>query len=183
MFSALATIGVVTTVAAFGQLGPEGPWTTARVFWIGEFVALEVLGPRFGAVLLRLLGRSDVWAQAHAVLRSERLRGAFGYKLVLNVVLVIAVMLIADRSQTYESAFLIFFVLIPQLWLTYTESPMATTVSLVVVSFLVVVLLWLLALGQLVYVYQLPIAIIATTAYFGLAFPCWKPAIASCTSA
>jgi len=113
------------------------------VFWIGDFVALVVLGPLFGAVLLRLLRHSELWAQAHAVLRGGRLRGAFGYKLVFNVVLVIAVMLIADQVQTYESAFLIFFVLIPQLWLTYTESPMATTVSLAAVSFLVVVLLWL----------------------------------------
>lgn len=169
--SALATIGVVTTLAAFDQLGPEGALKTALVFWIGDFVALVVLGPLFGAVLLRLLRGNDVWPQAHAVLHSERLRSAFGYKLLFNVVLVIAVMLIADRMQSYESAFLIFFVLIPQLWLTYTESPMATTVSLAVVSFLVVVLLWLLELGQFVYVYQLAIAIIATTAYFGLAIP------------
>ncbi|GHC03998.1 hypothetical protein GCM10010080_17890 [Thermomonas carbonis] len=169
--SALATIGVVTTLAAFDQLGPEGPWTTALVFWIGDFAALVVLGPLFAAVLLRLLRHNELWAQAHAVLRGGRLRDAFGYKLLFNVVLVIAVMLIADRVPSYESAFLIFFVLIPQLWLTYTESPMATTVSLAVVSFLVVVLLWLLELTQFVYVYQLAIAIIATTAYFGLAIP------------
>ena len=169
--SALATIAVVTTLAAFGQLGPEGPWNTALVFWIGDFVALVVLGPLFGAVLLRLLRHSDLWAQAHAALHRERLRRAFGYKLVFNVVLVIAVMLVADYAQRYESAFLIFFALIPQLWLTYTESPMATTVSLAVISFLVVALLWLLELTQFVYVYQLAIAIIATTAYFGLAIP------------
>lgn len=169
--SALATVGVITTLAAFDLLGPEGPVATALVFWIGDFVALVVLGPLFGAVLLRMLGRSDLWADAHAFLHRERLRSAFGYKLLFTVVLVVLVMLVADRGQSYESAFLIFFVLIPQLWLTYTESPMATTVSLAVVSFLVVLLLWLLKLGQFVYVYQLAIAIIATTAYFGLAIP------------
>ncbi|MBB5207882.1 sensor domain-containing diguanylate cyclase [Chiayiivirga flava] len=169
--SALATIGAIATLAAFDQLGPEGPVATALVFWIGDFVALVVLGPLFGAVLLRLLRRSDLWADAHAFLHRERLRSPFGYKLLFNVVLVILVMLVADRGQSYESAFLIFFVLIPQLWLTYTESPMATTVSLAVISFLVVVLLWLLELGQFVYIYQLAIAIIATTAYFGLAIP------------
>ena len=122
-------------------------------------------------MLLRLLRRSELWAEAHAFLHRERLPSVVGYKLIFNVVLVILVMLIADRVQSYESAFLIFFVLIPQLWLTYTESPLATTVSLAVTSFLVVVLLWLLDLGQFVYVYQLAIAIIATTAYFGLAIP------------
>lgn len=169
--SALATVGVISTLYAFDQLGPEGPVATALVFWIGDFVALVVLGPLFGAVLLRLLRRSDLWVDAHAFLHRERLRGAFGYKLVFNVVLVILVMLVANRGQSYESAFLIFFVLIPQLWLTYTESPMATTVSLAVISFLVVLLLWLLDLGKFVYIYQLAIAIIATTAYFGLAIP------------
>ena len=169
--SALATVGVITTLAAFDQLGPEGPVATALVFWIGDFVALVVLGPLFGAVLLRLLRHSEQWAEAHGFLHRERLVGAFGYKLLFNLVLVVVVMLIADRGQSYESAFLIFFVLIPQLWLTYTESPMATTVSLAAISFLVVLLLWLLELGQFVYIYQLAIAIIATTAYFGLAIP------------
>lgn len=169
--SALATIGVISTLVAFDQLGPEGLAATALVFWIGDFVALVVLGPLFAAVLLRLLRRSEPWAEAHALLHRERLPSVVGYKLIFNVVLVILVMLIADRVQNYESAFLIFFVLIPQLWLTYTESPMATTVSLAVTSFMVVVLLWLLDLGQFVYVYQLAIAIIATTAYFGLAIP------------
>ena len=169
--SALATIGVITTLAAFDMLGPEGPCVTARIFWIGDFVAVVVLAPLFAAVLLRLLRRSDRWAEAHAFLHRERLFSALGYKLLLNVALVAVVMLITDRSQSYESAFLVFFVLIPQLWLTYTESPIATTVSLAVTSFVVVVLLWLLDLGQFVYVFQLAIAIIATTAYFGLAIP------------
>ena len=169
--SALATVGVITTLAAFDQLGPEGPVATALVFWIGDFVALVVLGPLFAAVLLRLLGRSDLWPEAHAFLHRERLRSAFGYKLVFNIVLVILIMLITDRAQTYESAFLIFFVLIPQLWLTYTETPIATTVSLAVISFLMILLYWLLDLAQFVYVYQIAIAIIATTAYFGLAIP------------
>jgi integral membrane sensor domain MASE1 len=169
--SALATVGVVATLYAFDMLGPEGPTATALVFWIGDFVALVVLAPLFAAVLLRLLGRSELWPEAHAFLHRERLPGAFSYKLVFNVLLVILIMLITNRAQTYESAFLIFFVLIPQLWLTYTESPMATTVSLAVVSFVVVLLFWWLELDQFVYVYQLAIAIIATTAYFGLAIP------------
>ncbi len=169
--SALVTVGVIATLVAFDQLGPEGPVATALVFWIGDFVALVVLGPLFGAVLLRLLRRSELWAEAHAFLHRERLRSTFGYKLLFNIALVILVMLIAHRGQSYESAFLIFFVLIPQLWLTYTESPMATTVSLAAISFVVVLLFWLLELGQFVYIYQLAIAIIATTAYFGLAIP------------
>jgi diguanylate cyclase (GGDEF)-like protein len=169
--SALATVGVVATLAAFDMLGPEGPAATALVFWIGDFVALVVLAPLFAAVLLRLLGRSELWPEAHAFLHRQRLLGAFSYKLVFNVALVILIMLITNRAQTYESAFLIFFVLIPQLWLTYTESPMATTVSLAAISFVVVLLFWLLELDQFVYVYQLAIAIIATTAYFGLAIP------------
>jgi diguanylate cyclase (GGDEF)-like protein len=152
-------------------LGPEGPWTTALVFWIGDFVALVVLAPLFGAVLLRLLRRNGVWAEAHAFLHRELVSSAFSYKLVFIALLELAVMLIANHSQSCESAFLIFFVLIPQMWLTYTESPIATTVSLAVISFQAILLFWLLDLGQFVYVYQLAIAIIATTAYSGLAIP------------
>lgn len=169
--SALATVGVVAAVQAFGMLGPEGLIATALAFWIGDFVAVVVLGPLFAALLLRAVQRTGLWNDAQDFFSRDRLRGSLGFKLAVTALLLLLVMGVTNRIQSYEAAFLVFFVLIPQLWLTYTESPMATAISLAVVSFLIIVLLGLLQLGQFVFVYQLAIAIIATTAYFGLAIP------------
>ena len=169
--SVLATAGVVAALQLFGLLGPEGLLTTSLAFWTGDFVALVVLAPLFAALLLRMVRQSEIWIEPQLYLRQERLSGSFGFKLTLIGLLLLAAMLIANRLQTYEAAFLVFFILIPQLWLTYTESPVATAISLAVVSFLIIVLLGPLQLGRFAFVYQLAIAIIATTAYFGLAIP------------
>lgn len=169
--SAMATTGVIAALMAFGLLGPDNLIATALAFWIGDFVALLVLGPLFAALLLRLVGRSEFWLDSHRFLHQERLRAAVAFKLVLVGLLLVLAMVVASRLQTHETAFLVFLVLIPQLWLTYTESPLATAISLGLVSFLIIVLLGPLQLGQFAFVYQLAIAIIATTAYFSLAIP------------
>jgi diguanylate cyclase (GGDEF)-like protein len=80
-------------------------------------------------------------------------------------------MVTAAELQTVESTFLIFFLLIPQMWLTHSESPLRTAISLAIMSLLIIILLGLLGLAEFVFVYQFAIAIIATTAYFGLSIP------------
>lgn len=169
--SALATIGVVAALMAFELLGPDEPIATALAFWIGDFVSVVVLGPLFAALLLRAVKRTELWNDARDFFSRDRLRGSLGFKLGVTVLSLLLAMGIADRIQSHEAAFLVFFVLIPQLWLTYTESPLATAISLALISFLIIVLLGVLQLEQFVFVYQLAIAIIATTAYFGLAIP------------
>lgn len=169
--SAIATIGVLATLHVFAMLMTDDLIRSALAFWIGDFVALVVLGPLFAAMLLRLVRHSEIWIEPHDYLRSERLRDVFGFKLALVSLVLLLSMWSVHRIQSYESAFLVFFVLIPQLWLTYTESPLATAISLAVISFLVILLLGPLQLDHFAFVYQLAIAIIATTAYFGLAIP------------
>jgi len=169
--SMATTAGVITSLVVFGLLDAEAVTDTWLAFWIGDFVALVVLGPLFGALLIKLVRSPAFWIEPLDAVRRDSLTGSFGVKLLVSALVTTVAMWSAAELQTVESAFLIFFLLIPQMWLTHSESPLRTAVSLAAISFLIIVWLGVLGLAEFVFVYQFAIAIVATTAYFGLAIP------------
>ncbi|AKS41753.1 GGDEF domain-containing protein [Wenzhouxiangella marina] len=169
--SMATTIGVITSLVLFGLLSADAVVDTWLAFWIGDFVALVVLGPLFGALLIKLVRQPAFWIEPLDTVRQDGLTGSFAVKLLVACLVTGAAMAAAAMLGTKESAFLIFFLLIPQMWLTHSESPLRTAASLGTISFLIVVLLAVLSLADFVFVYQFAIAIVATTAYFGLAIP------------
>ncbi len=169
--SMATTAGVITSLVVFNLLDAEAIAGTWLAFWIGDFVALIVLGPLCGVLLIKLVRSPAFWIEPLDGVRKDSLTGSFAFKLIVGMAVAAAAMLAAQRFGTVESAFLIFFLLIPQMWLTHSESPLRTAVSLAAVSFLIVILLGALGLAEFVFVYQFAIAVIATTAYFGLALP------------
>lgn len=169
--SMATTVGVITSLVVFDLLEARAIAETWLAFWIGDFVALVVLGPLFGALLIKLVRSPVFWIEPLDGVRQDRLTGSFGVKLVVNALVASAAMFATAALGTVESAFLIFFLLIPQMWLTHSESPLRTAVSLGAVSFLIIVWLGVLGLAEFVFMYQFAIAIVATTAYFGLAIP------------
>ncbi|MEE4296185.1 MAG: diguanylate cyclase [Wenzhouxiangella sp.] len=169
--SMATTIGVIGSLAGFDLLQSDEIKQSLMAFWVGDFVGLVVLGPLFAAVLIKLVRSPAFWIQPLDTLRHDSLTGSFGLKLSISLVLVSAAMLTAAAFGTVESAFLIFFLLIPQMWLTHSESPLRTALSLGAVSFLIVIWLGVLNLAEFVFIYQFAIAIVATTAYFGLSIP------------
>jgi diguanylate cyclase (GGDEF)-like protein len=169
--SMATTLGVISSLVVFGLLEAQAVAQTWLAFWIGDFVALLVLGPLFGALLIKLVRSPAFWIEPLDIVREDDLRGAFGLKLFVSAVVVSAAMFAAAAIGTVESAFLIFFLLIPQMWLTHSESPLRTAVSLGAVSFLIIVWVGVLGLAEFTFVYQFAIAIVASTAYFGLAIP------------
>lgn len=169
--SMATTFGVISSLVIFGLLEARAVAETWLAFWIGDFVALVVLGPLFGALLIRLVRSPVFWIEPLDILRKDDLTGSFGLKLFVCLLVASAAMFAAAAIGTVESAFLIFFLLIPQMWLTHSESPLRTAVNLGSVSFLIIIWLGVLGLAEFVFVYQFAIAIVATTAYFGLAIP------------
>ena len=167
----VTTFGVIASLVIFGMMDTRAVAETWLAFWIGDFVALVVLGPLFGGLLIKLVRSPVFWIEPLDSVRQDGLTGSFALKLLICVSVVTGAMVAAAAIGTVESAFLIFFLLIPQLWLTHSESPLRTAVSLAVVSFLMIILVDALELAEFVFVYQFAIAIVATTAYFGLAIP------------
>jgi diguanylate cyclase (GGDEF)-like protein len=169
--SMAATISVISSLVIFGLLEANAVAETWLAFWIGDFVALVVLGPLCGAVLIKLERSPVFWIEPLDVVRQDNLTGSFGIKLLVTALVGTTAMVATASIGTVESAFLIFFLLIPQMWLTHSESPLGTAVSLAAISFLIIVWLGVLDLAEFVFIYQFAIAIVATTAYFGLAIP------------
>jgi len=169
--SMATTVAVISSLVAFDLLEATAVAETWLAFWIGDFVALVVLGPLCGALLVKLVRAPAFWIETLDSMREHGLSGSFGFKLLIGALVTSAAMLAAAAIGTVESAFLIFFLLIPQMWLTHSESPLLTAVSLAAISFLIIIWLGVLGLAEFVFVYQFAIAIVATTAYFGLAIP------------
>ncbi|MEX0914311.1 MAG: MASE1 domain-containing protein, partial [Wenzhouxiangellaceae bacterium] len=119
--SMATTVGVITSLVVFDLLEAQAIAETWLAFWIGDFVALVVLGPLFGALLIKLARSPVFWIEPLNVVRQDDLTGTFGLKLLVSALVASSAIFAAAALGTVESAFLIFFLLIPQMWLTLSE--------------------------------------------------------------
>ncbi|MGK7295016.1 MAG: diguanylate cyclase [Candidatus Wenzhouxiangella sp. M2_3B_020] len=169
--SLLASTLIVYALAWTGLMPFTAIGETWMPFWVGDMVALITLSPLLGALLMR-------WSPNRAF-RIEPLDETDGrpagrrfmVKIGFNVVFVSVAMLLTASVQTLESAFIVFFLVIPQMWLTYSETPFRTALSIAINSVVIVAWMHTLDLGSFVFIYQFAIAMVATTAYVGIAMP------------
>jgi diguanylate cyclase (GGDEF)-like protein len=169
--SLLAALAGVVALSSSGMLPRSAIEETWMPFWVGDMVAVIVLAPLFANVLMEFVPDSGFTVERPAARARRGRRRAFLAKLAVCVLYVSAAMLLTAWIQTLESAFIVFFLIIPQMWLTYSEHPERTALSVAVNSVVVVGWMYALNLDQFVFVYQFAIAIIAATAYIGIAMP------------
>ena len=125
------------------------------------FVAL--LSKLVPGVLFRLTDLSALQPQRHSP--------HFWLKLLLNALLLTLAMVLAYITQSPTSAFAIFFLVIPHMWIACSESPFYNVLSVALSSFLIAFLVHVLGLMDFVMVYQFAINVIAANTLFGLALP------------
>lgn len=169
--SLLATALVLIVLVTCGLMQSSEVPDIWLAFWVGDMVALIVLAPLFASVFLKIYPKPVFRITPLHILEKPKPIRPFIYKLAAGVAFLTLVMIMTARIETLESAFLVFFLVIPQMWLTFSESTFRTATSLAILSFLIVVWIYLLGLQEYAFVYQFAIAIIATTAYFGVAIP------------
>ncbi|MDX1625424.1 MAG: diguanylate cyclase [Wenzhouxiangellaceae bacterium] len=168
---------LLTTFAVLGGLtltGLMGGDTIAEAwlpFWVGDFVGVIVLAPLFAAVLVKLIAPGTIRIRSNSASRLDDRTGSFTTKVVANVAFVLIAMALAARFRTVESAFLIFFLVVPQMWMTFSEGPFRTVLSLGLISVLIVAGLHLAGLHEYLFIYQFAITIVAITSYFAIAIP------------
>jgi diguanylate cyclase (GGDEF)-like protein len=168
--SLLASVLGLLALVATGLMAPSAAPASWLTFWVGDLVALIVLAPWMVAMLLRFTPSPQFRIRPLEDAPTSS-GGRFALRLGLNAVVITAAMLLAAGLGTLESAFAIFFLMLPQMWLTFSEPPRRTAISVAVNSAVVVSWLFLLELGPFVFVYQFAVAIVATVAYFGIAIP------------
>lgn len=169
--SLLASTLVVYALAWTDLMPAAAIRETWMPFWVGDMVALITLSPLFGALLMRWSPYRAFRIEPLAGSESRPPRRKFLLKIGFNVAFVTVAMVLTASLQTLESAFIVFFLVIPQMWLTYSETPFRTALSIAISSAVIVVWMHLLDLGMFVFIYQFAIAMVATTAYVGIAMP------------
>lgn len=169
--SLLTTFCVIWTLVTT-QMMPASAVTQAWLaFWIGDLAGVIVLAPLFCAILTKFY-RPAKFTLSH-YLSPNQLQASKDYKIKLLVVLTLisASMLLAKYANTSESAFAIFFLVIPHMWIACSESAFFNTLSLAFSSFVIACLVHFLGLMEFVMVYQFAINVIAANALFGIAVP------------
>jgi diguanylate cyclase (GGDEF)-like protein len=140
-------------------------------FWVGDMVAVIVLAPLLTNVLHSLVPDTGFLIERPEVRTVRGPLRSFALKLLVCITFISAAMLLTAWLQTLESAFAVFFLIIPQMWLTYSEHPERTALSVALNSAAIVGWMYGLDLDAYVFVYQFAIAIVAATAYIGIAMP------------
>ncbi|WP_213994668.1 diguanylate cyclase [Arsukibacterium sp.] len=167
----VATFSGIAALVYAGMMSATAVSATWLPFWVGDMAGVIVIAPLFAAILSVLYpAATNVLGQY--VGPAQRFASRyFIHKLLLNLVLLSLAMLLANYADTPESAFAIFFLVIPHMWIACTESAFYTTLSVAISSFAIALLVNILALMDHVMVYQFAIVVIGANALFGLAVP------------
>ncbi|SNY51005.1 diguanylate cyclase (GGDEF) domain-containing protein [Arsukibacterium tuosuense] len=166
----IATWTVIAALVFAGMMSISAVSATWLPFWVGDMAGVIVLAPLFAAILSVFYPATTSLGQF--VGPGQRFASRyFIYKLLLNLVLLSLAMLLANYADTPESAFAIFFLVIPHMWIACTESAFYTTLSVAISSFAIALLVNIFALMDYVMVYQFAIVVIGANALFGLAVP------------
>ncbi|MCE0495073.1 diguanylate cyclase [Vibrio salinus] len=140
-------------------------------FWIGDMTGVIALGPVFIGLLLKYHPVPEIDIGELRTMSNPGNVSQFVCKLFLCGLLITAIMFFSYYVPVKESYFAIFFVLIPIMWISYTESPTRIAISIALFSTYVVFLVNLLGLMQNVMVYQFAICSISASAFFYISIP------------
>lgn len=166
--AALLGIQVLTYTGLLVNTDQPGLWLP---WWIGDMAGAQVLTPLFVGLLSWRYPQIETWLGGLSFHPRMHGRGAFAGKLALSLLLLSTALVLAAHFPRSEVAFGVFFLIVPQMWIVYTESPFRSALSLAVFSTATAVLVATLGLVHAALVYQFAICVIATSAYFGFAVP------------
>lgn len=171
LFSLLTTACVLFVLVISGMMPLSDVASTWLPFWVGDFAGVVVIAPMFTSLLPRLMQNPSFDIRKAIGVQPLRPSAEYKYKLTLIVIMLSLSLVLAWYSRAPESAFAVFFLIVPHMWIACTESPFVTTVTLALTSFLIALLVNALGLMSHVMVYQFAISTIAANALFGIAVP------------
>lgn len=167
----LASVLVIIQLVLCHMLPEAEARATWLPFWIGDFAGVMVIAPLIFALMTLL--KPSVLLRLTDIVGLQQLRwsGSVSAKILLNVTLIMLVMLLAKLTDSENSAFAIFFLLIPHMWLAFTETALVNVIGVAISSTFIVLWVHLFGLMDYVMVYQFAITVIAANTLFGLALP------------
>ncbi|GGO65427.1 hypothetical protein GCM10010982_07210 [Bowmanella pacifica] len=169
--SLLGALAGTQVLAGSGLISSQEASAIWLPWWIGDMAGTLVLTPLFIGLLSWRYPLIEGWLGGLDFKQSDQSWYGFLSKLLLSTSLLTLTMLLAANFRYSEVSFAMFFLIIPQMWIVYTESPFRAALSLAIFSTLTAVWVSALSLMDFALVYQFAICVIAASAYFGLAVP------------
>jgi diguanylate cyclase (GGDEF)-like protein len=171
VFSLITTFSVIYGLVETGMMSTPEVSTTWLPFWIGDMAGIIILSPLFFSVIQKLYPQKFFKILEYIDGQLPMATPHYKYKILLSLVMVIIAMLLAKFTQSMDSSFAIFFLVLPHMWIACTENAFFNILSLALTSLLVVFLVDVLGLMDFVMVYQYAINVVATNAMFAIAVP------------
>lgn len=169
--SFLTTCLVLPTLVMTGMMPMSEIAATWLPFWIGDMAGVMVMAPFFVGLLSLILPGALFRLTDMASTEQLQISARFVLKLTLTMLLLTGCMLLAKVTDSSNSAFAIFFLVIPHMWIACSESALLNVCSVALSSFLIAFWVHLFGLMDYVMVYQFAINVIAANTLFGLAVP------------
>lgn len=165
-----ALLGVHALLQA-GRIDPSAIHAMWLPWWVGDMTGALVLTPLFLGLSTQDLTRILPSLRGLDFRTPPDSRGGYALKLLLSISLLSIVMLLCAHFGNPLISYGVFFLILPQMWIVYTETPFRSALSLAVFSTALAV--WVAALGLIgqALVFQFAICVIAASAYFGLSVP------------
>ncbi|MDV6314859.1 diguanylate cyclase [Idiomarina sp. HP20-50] len=158
-------------MAARGMLEADAVWYTWLPWWIGDMSGIIVLSPLFIGLMSWRYPELEHWLGGLSFTVKTGSQSSFVWKILLILVLLALCLILTVTADKDEAAFSIFFLILPLLWVSYTESPLNTAIALALFSTTTALAVGLLGLMDYAIVYQFAVTVIAASVWFGLTVP------------
>jgi diguanylate cyclase (GGDEF)-like protein len=168
--SFIAAVAVIAQLVYCQMLPFSEVSQTWLPFWIGDMAGVLVMAPLFAWLLSQFKPDVLYWLTEYIGIQQRMSRHSL-YKLLFNIGLLTLVMWLAEVTDSKYSAFVVFFLVIPHMWLACTESVLVNLVGLMLSSFFIAFWVNLFALMEHVMVYQFALNVLAANTLFGLILP------------
>lgn len=176
--SALAALGGAGALAAAGLISAAEAGAILLPWFVGDFVGIAALAPAFAAVFEPLAAKAGV-PTSGLVSAAARLGPArpgwrsFGLLFLLCLVPLggSLLLLVVVGLRDLAAAFLVFFAIVPLMWIVHTEGALRTFASVAALSVAIAGAGAAAGPGEHTTAYQYAMIVLAGSAYFGLAVP------------
>lgn len=171
IISLLATALVLCSLVISNMMDVDSITDTWLAFWIGDMAGVLVLAPLFAAVLLKFYPDSEFNVKDYIGQSKFAFTAQFKYKIVVITLLIVSSMYLTQLSQEPNSAYIIFFLVIPHMWIACTESALVNVLCIAFSSFLIAFCVNFFGVVEFSMVFQFAIIVVAANTLFCLAMP------------
>ncbi|RUO34376.1 hypothetical protein CWE13_12170 [Aliidiomarina shirensis] len=169
--SLLASFFGVQVQISAGTLSIFNLYNDWLLRWIGDMVGVFVLTPLFLALLVWKTPMYSAWLRRLRISTQPAPVYRYAMKLTINLTLLLCLIVLSWWFENPDVAFGVFFLVIPQMWIAYTENALRAVLSLTIFCIAIALGVALFSLDESAIIFQFAISVIAVTVYFGLAVP------------